>query len=227
MTLQKIVDAIPQVLRPLLLLVVPVIALHHLFMRTPAGPAPLRVQSAAVRLTADGPKAEEARALIEETDLFRATKIASFPATASIETLQRYPLFTAMRSLDFLRPESLQWENNLETHPELTANALYELAGDVSEDAREISAVVAKKVFTKVIGVDPPPQALPPPLKYATRVDFVWKWSATNRLASYLEFLSTANNLSGTAYFQRDPNLHWRLAQIDLNDTSPDLTAPR
>lgn len=219
--LRPVVDKIPPVLRPLLLLVLPVILLHTIFMRTPSGPPPPSLNSA------NGPSPQDARTLIEQTEVFRAKKTASFPARGRLEDLQQYPLFRAMRTAGYLSNESLQWNGSSEIRPEANLDARTVLAADLEDDGRTIDVVVARKVFERVAGIYGPPQALPPPLQHSTRVDFTWRWSQTNRVAAFLDFLPATGQLSGTAYFLREPNMEWKLMQIDVNDVSPDLTTPR
>ena len=187
--------------------------------------APVKVRPPAPQI--ELPKAEEVRPLIERTETFASAKRASCPTAGPTPDIVRYPLISALRSAGYLEAEPDSERGPDETRVFLTPAARYDLGGDLTEDPSTITVLIARKVFLQIVSIDPPPQALPPPMRYATRVDFLWKWSATNRLAGYLNFLPGSSELSGTAYFQRQPDLSWRLAQIDLNDTTPDLTRRR
>jgi hypothetical protein len=212
---RTIVDAIPPVLRPIVLLVLPVIVLHTLFARSP-GTAGLVPPTR--KLSTNAPKPVDAAELIGQSEAFRAPKHASFPASGRLEDLQRYPLFNALRSTRRLTSESLLWTgSSSEVQPELTADARYELGTNLTQDARDITVIIAKKEFVDIVVMEPAAQS--------TRVSFRWKWTATNHLARALDLPLTP--VVGTASFQRDADTRWRIVQIDVNDATPDLSRPR
>jgi hypothetical protein len=211
---RTIVDAIPPVLRPIMLLVLPVIVLHTMFARSPG----TALMPSPRKLSTNAPKPVDAAELIGQSEAFRAPKHASFPASGRLEDLQRYPLFSALRSTRRLTSESLLWTGaSSEVQPELTPDARYELGSNLSQDAREITVVIAKKEFVDIVVMEPGAQS--------TRVSFRWKWTATNHLARAVELPLTP--ILGTASFQRDENNRWRIEQIDVNDGTPDLSRPR
>jgi hypothetical protein len=212
----RIVQAIPRVARPFALLVVPLLLLHALFMRTPSGvpdvaytmPQPSTTDP---QSTAPVPSSDQVQFLIEHDDSFSTTKHAvctnEDPYSALCTALQKHEYYVPPNS-DF--PDV-----------DVTPEAHSALGGDLTVTKGQIDLVVARKIFVAVKSIDPPPQALAPPLQYATRVDFTWKWSATNAVSDDLGILSEATHSSGVAYLQRNPNKEWTIGQITLNGPAP------
>ncbi|HEX9161920.1 MAG TPA: hypothetical protein VF980_09475 [Thermoanaerobaculia bacterium] len=218
-------DAIPPVLRPFVVLVVPAVILHAMFMRTPEVLPALRTLPAETTATTgtqakvDAPSQEEIATLIQQSEEFQAPKKAVCPRSLTEPGVRDNRLYTALRHAGYVIPPADRYGY---TNPlvELTPEAHYDLGGDLDEDLHTITLVIGRKVFIAVDSITAPPQLLAPPLRYATRVGFSWRWATTNKIGDFLAFDPRSPRMTGVAYLQRGSNSLWHIAQIDFHDTS-------